>query len=876
MAKAPHCDESIYALADRWRVECLVSDGSLFEDPKTIWTAENVQLAAGSVGVEDLGPETFEEKLRKQLDGASAGVVQLVSELYCVVLMCELDTGPEKKRSNLAFVTHLYDPEYRPPDLVARALGGGGVARFGVAKSRRDYTLRWILDIAGELKSMPSAQRAELLSDPIATEELFSKWAKGQAITWAKALRHLLFPNDEPAIISTAEREKLPMLFPGFIDDPSAPEGRQLLSIEQHLLERGNGEPDIYEGGIGAAWRDKKKNAQWDALVAWGKRFFLSEHVFESETFDTAERDFKLRLGARLEEMFTSLGAGEAWLSELSAVFRSSDNNLISFYTYAKFLDWADANQAQAAAALTAIANEAPLVDRLTDFLAALPTDAVAGPGTRASVASFLLLGVDATKYPIYKPEAAGEFLFLTGKTSAQDAQLNSDVARPDDAARILGVSANTLRAFLREEFPRTEGDESTNWILSDEHREALEAQFGDASSSTADQVRRYTKWIDLLTEFRFRLLIAGVDLRDLLDAQGLAWCLAKFPPPSEWAAEEAQEFQIFRTGGTAASSSNDATQAEAPEAPVGPKPGRLIPDLDLAFAESLLMPLTELRDIADRLEETRQLIFYGPPGTGKTFVAKRFGELFEAIGGSFSIVQFHPSYTYEDFFEGFRPEQDENGGIRYVLTPGVLRRTVEKANAQPDKPHVLVIDEINRGNIAKIFGELYFLLEYRGPGQSVTLQYSNTEQFTMPENLFIIGTMNTADRSIALVDVALRRRFDFFEFTPLKAPVAGLLERWLGKHGLDLEPSQILDALNDELSDRDYAVGPALLMTRSGEAPDLEKVWKHRILPTLEEQFYGSVEDVDEVYALKRISTIARREPEVESDDELPPPPIA
>ena len=163
-------------------------------------------------------------------------------------------------------------------------------------------------------------------------------------------------------------------------------------------------------------------------------------------------------------------------------------------------------------------------------------------------------------------------------------------------------------------------------------------------------------------------------------------------------------------------------------------------------------------------------MIFQGPPGTGKTYVAQALAECLAGSKERVTLVQFHPSYAYEDFVQGYRPTLQE-GKAGFELREGPLLRVARAASAEPEAKHFLVIDEINRGNLAKVFGELYFLLEYRDKG--IRLQYSD-EEFSLPENLYIIGTMNTADRSIALVDMALRRRFYFVEFHPDKPPVNG------------------------------------------------------------------------------------------------------
>ena len=184
---------------------------------------------------------------------------------------------------------------------------------------------------------------------------------------------------------------------------------------------------------------------------------------------------------------------------------------------------------------------------------------------------------------------------------------------------------------------------------------------------------------------------------------------------------------------------------------PYGPPTKPVVLPLD-ELASELLWEPDRLKMVIHGLEDKGQVIFQGPPGTGKTYVARRIAQWYQAQGGDYRIVQFHPSYTYEDFVEGFRPARASNGQVGYDLVKGPLRLMAERAKANPDVTFILVIDEINRGNVAKVLGELYFLLEYRD--EAVTLQYSR-EPFRLPTNLWFIGTMNTTDRSIALVDAA-------------------------------------------------------------------------------------------------------------------------
>ena len=266
------------------------------------------------------------------------------------------------------------------------------------------------------------------------------------------------------------------------------------------------------------------------------------------------------------------------------------------------------------------------------------------------------------------------------------------------------------------------------------------------------------------------------------------------------------------------------------------------------ALAEDLLWQPTDLQKIIDGLKDKRQVIFQGPPGTGKTYVAKRIAEWCKQHGGDYRIVQFHPSYAYEDFVEGFRPTLTESGQAGFKLTEGPLRRIAEQARAKPDTTFILVIDEINRGNLSKVLGELYFLLEYRD--EAIRLLYRD-KMFSLPENLWFIGTMNTTDRSIALVDAALRRRFYFFNFFPDQPPVEGLLSRWIAKNSPgDAWVADLVDMANGKLEDRHLGIGPSHFMKKDPPMDEdrVRFIWEQAIIPHIEEQYFGDENKLKEL----------------------------
>ena len=269
-----------------------------------------------------------------------------------------------------------------------------------------------------------------------------------------------------------------------------------------------------------------------------------------------------------------------------------------------------------------------------------------------------------------------------------------------------------------------------------------------------------------------------------------------------------------------------------------------------LAVEELYFEEASFLEEIETLLEEKKQVIFQGPPGTGKTHVARAFAKHLAGSEERVTFVQFHPSYAYEDFVQGFRPVQLSNGQTGFELRDGPLvwaanqardeQQRAEDAGEEPPR-HFLLIDEINRGNLGKVFGELYFLLEYRDEKIRLQYQEEDAEPFSLPENLYIIGTMNTADRSIALVDLALRRRFSFVEFDTREEPIKGLLRRWLEKNAPGMEwVAGIVDAANERLDDRHAAIGPSYFMKPGLTEERAERVWKHDVLPYIEERLYG------------------------------------
>jgi 5-methylcytosine-specific restriction protein B len=275
---------------------------------------------------------------------------------------------------------------------------------------------------------------------------------------------------------------------------------------------------------------------------------------------------------------------------------------------------------------------------------------------------------------------------------------------------------------------------------------------------------------------------------------------------------------------------------------------------------EGCFLSRDTLAQILARWRTKKNLILQGPPGTGKTWLAKRLG--FALIGSNdretersrLRVVQFHPSLAYEDFVRGWRPIGDG----RLALVDGIMMQAIQAAESEPDRAFVLVIEEINRGNPGQIFGEMLTLLEdsKRHRGEAIEIAYRRElgERVHIPENLHVVGTMNVADRSLALVDLALRRRFAFVDLEP---SFGDTWRSWCRDRGLDSallgEIAARISALNDEIS-KSISLGPQFRIGHSYVMPEAKSAvhdgtsWfrakvETEIAPLLDEYWYDTPE---------------------------------
>lgn len=848
-----------YEAAQKWRDTSLRTGASLFLPSRQIWNPSIVEdLRNRVIENSDESERSFGEKLVDQLQGASQEVHLLAAELLYVHLLALSNVSAEKKIENIETIGERAPKPFSIPKDLQKPLSLGLVNGGVGFNTNRYYLIEFLINFATHWTKLTQVEREGLLKDPWNFKKLLVELPQRRAIAQRNALLFLLFPDHFEDISSNDHKKRILEAFPVEAGE-SLDIDLQLLEVRRALSQRFGNDFSWYWSDVRQLW-DKSKSPFPNE-----KRQTLLDEELKKIFNKTDQIQVLLNLLARSIERANSIKP-RSW-----SITHNSDGLFLNV----------GPNRAIEVSPKNCgfiIIGDAAAIKETFD-----------ASGIRAELGSFSF--PENAHFAAFK--TSNEFI---NAISLFDQQINDAVSA--SAARNTPYfksfneeSIRYIEKVLNRELPRpitTAGDVMRSWIV----RVKKDDGTGEVNALQESKLRVFWSLdiapgstIDVIKEglanqnpdltpnmlgvqagnlHRFITRIQPGDLVIMPHKSDLYFGTvtedAQFDSlKKEWTRKvdwSNADSPIDRSDVSPALYSRLKTLLSVTEISelssevqsfVIPGPGPVLPPndvqlqaIDIDTAQEWMLDREWLQEIVDMLSHKKQVIFYGPPGTGKTYLATKLAAFLTSLGGTFQVVQFHPSYAYEDFVEGFRP-RIVNGALTYELTPGPIKNLADEARKNPGEPFFLIIDEINRGNLAKIFGELYYLLEYRD--ESLTLQYgtNSDDEFALPKNLFVIGTMNTADRSIAMIDAAIRRRFYFIEFSPIEKPISSLLRTWLKREDRDEKIALLLDELNLRLNDSDYSIGPSYLMTKDiGKQKELERIWKYAIMPLLTEHFYG------------------------------------
>jgi 5-methylcytosine-specific restriction protein B len=876
--------EPILVAARRWFERCWLTDHSLFSD-QAIWTSENLAvLKQRFIDNPDETDRGFYEKLQEQLEPARPAVKQLAAEMLWMLLLFQSNINAQTKRDSVIRVWEWSGARLPPetPELSDSTLVGVGSA--GVAfNTQRWRELNYFILASQAFKQLSAERRLALLDGPWE----FSRWLSTVESQGNRQLRHMLrffaFPDQFERISVAKDKRKILTAFDALsgqdaetLDDTAV--DRALLELRQRLTtETGRSDLDFYRAPLLARWR--KSDGHW--LLAWNPN-----------RFDWMELPSLIEQTARGERPLVrwTCRSSKARVGDIAWIVRLGIKPAV-IMARGKVVSepreephW-DPERAQDGETRQFVEVELEEV-RDPDGPVAVPVDALhtvdgdpqrwtpqqSGISIKPSAAE-LLSSVwedweSSTKSTLAESHGAKSHRHEARETSdelpaSHDGQSTARFA-VREGGRVWVIAAG--RDAEHWDRWRERGEISIGYELPDlrgfrSKGDVLAALRGASDDESEPTNHALAAW-QFAHEIRIgdrvyakqgtkRILGSGTVQGDYEyrpdegppdHVRRVAWAQthpAAMPADQKFALKTLTEVTSYpdfiATIEKAIESSGETGQHSHQDT------ARNDPYSLQTLSDETGYPTETLAAWIRQLRRKHHVILQGPPGTGKTFVAKRMAKhLVANTRGRIALVQFHPSYAYEDFVQGIRPRQ-RAVGLQFDLVRGpflLLCDDAKKLNV--DEPCVLIIDEINRAKVSQVFGELMYALEYRDEA----VQLSSGDMLKIPQNLHVIGTMNTADRSIAMVDHALRRRFSFIDLPPAYE----VLQKHLASQGLP--PNGLVSALrhvNNVIADPNYAIGISFFMQHSEVLRnELKEIWQGEIEPYLAEYFFDAPEKLE------------------------------
>ncbi len=793
--------EAIIAAASIWKERCVLAGGSVLSD-KSLWTVGTVDEVDRYFIDKPLeGEGSFFDKLENQFETAAPEVKQLVAEMLWLMSLCPSNVRPETKRNSVLQVWGWSGDELNPSHTLLSDETLTGIGSAGTWYSTgRPTELAYCIRLSKALFGLSQAARAELLGDGWKFAEWMERVPENDTRMFRNMMLFMLFPDQFERSFGGDDRRKIAAVFSG--QAPRAIGRLKALELDRLLFEIrqeqekefGTQELDFYVPPLSEQWIDRKtkhwlfvwnpKNWSWDELPA------ALEAVKQGKT--VADR-------WSCANQNVSVG-DKAWLVRLGIPpkgIMAVGNVITEPYDDAHW----DADKASAGQTAKYVDIEfSHIIDVFKDNF--------------VTEQDLNVISVDKQDW---WPQSSG--IEIQKRSAGILEQLWGKLSKPAATAKELApVIAEPINQILYG----PPGTGKTYQLNKLKEKYCSSAESVSREQWLSDQLLS-VRWFDVV----FLALYALGGKAKVGEIANHEFVVQKAKAIGRTQNIKQQIWASLQTHALEASETVKYAKRQSP----------FVFDKEPNSTWSLQGDWKEECDELLAFAETLKL---GPQNQKAT--------------SRFEFVTFHQAYSYEDFVEGIRPIQDEDSGeLTYRVIPGVFRRICQRAENDPSHRYAIFIDEINRGNIAKIFGELITLIEpdkrtmpltgaAAAHGMRLTLPYSG-DAFGVPKNLDIYGTMNTADRSIALLDTALRRRFHFKELMP----DAGLINGSRGDGYIEdgeggvINLREMLDAMNKRirfLLNRDLMLGHAYL-SKVRNFTDLKTVILSQFVPLLQEYFY-------------------------------------